>query len=107
MIASRTAAKWSFNLFLTFPLSPKLSSTENSDQIAMLQKENMACVHPQQVRFRRFVERDLFQAIGPPAERDKMVAYVCGPPVMTDWTVDTLRRDEGMPTERVLCEKWW
>lgn len=35
------------------------------------------------------------------------VAYVCGPPNMTDELVSFFQDDMGIPKERVLCEKWW
>ena len=61
----------------------------------------------QSIEFRRFVEKDLETALGPVAERKNTVAYVCGPPTMTDWAVDVLKQSAGMDQERVLCEKWW
>lgn len=61
----------------------------------------------QTIEFRRFEEKDLGAALGPTAERESTVAYVCGPPPMTDWAVEVLRRSKGMDEERVLCEKWW
>lgn len=61
----------------------------------------------QTIEFRRFEEKDLQAALGPIAGRESTVAYVCGPPPMTDWAVDVLRRSEGMDHKRVLCEKWW
>ena len=61
----------------------------------------------QSIEFRRFEEKDLETALGPVAERESTVAYVCGPPAMTDWAVDVLRSSKGMDQERVLCEKWW
>ena len=59
------------------------------------------------IEYRRFEERDLETALGPEPERKSTVAYVCGPPPMTDWAVDVLRSSEGMEEKRVLCEKWW
>lgn len=61
----------------------------------------------QNIEFRRFQEKDLETALGPVAERESVVAYVCGPPPMTDWAVDVLGKAEGMDERRVLCEKWW
>lgn len=58
-------------------------------------------------KFGRFREEDLINAIGPVFGRKNVVAYVCGPPPLTDWAVDVLRGAEGMEKERVLCEKWW
>ena len=59
------------------------------------------------VERRRFEEQDLIDAVGPVEDRGKVVAYVCGPPPMTDWAVEVLKGAEGMGEERVLCEKWW
>ena len=58
-------------------------------------------------KYRRIDERDLEAALGPVGEREGVVAYVCGPPTMTDWAVAALRRAEGVIPERILCEKWW
>lgn len=56
---------------------------------------------------RRFTTEEIVESLGPEAERDGTVAYVCGPPSMTDDVVEALRKAEGMADERVLCEKWW
>lgn len=64
---------------------------------------------------RRFTEEDLVKALdgyktnvfGPEHDRAGTVAYVCGPPKMTDEVVELLRGQSGMSEERVLCEKWW
>ena len=56
---------------------------------------------------RRMTEADLLDALGPIDERHGVVAYVCGPPAMTDWAVDTLKVAEGMEAARIFCEKWW
>ena len=40
-------------------------------------------------------------------QRKGVVAYVCGPPSMTDWAVEILRYTPGVVRKRVLCEKWW
>ncbi len=61
----------------------------------------------QNVEYRRFEQKDLETALGPETERESIVAYVCGPPPMTDWAVDVLRMSQGMDEKRVLCEKWW
>ena len=58
-------------------------------------------------KFGRFTEKDLIKAIGPVVGRKGVLAYVCGPPPLTDWAVEVLRGAEGMGKERVLCEKWW
>ena len=59
------------------------------------------------VEYRRFEGEDLRTALGPVSEREKTVAYVCGPPAMTEWAVEVLQRSIGMEEKRVLCEKWW
>ena len=55
----------------------------------------------------RMSERDMEIALGPVNRRADVLAYVCGPPKMTDWAVAYLRAAEGMKSEQVLCEKWW
>lgn len=57
--------------------------------------------------YRRMTQDDLLAAVGPIEERNEVVAYVCGPPAMTDWAVATLRGLGGMRPDSVLCEKWW
>lgn len=59
------------------------------------------------IRHQRFSHEDLLEALGDVKERKGVVAYVCGPPSMTDEVVGTLRGAEGMDEHRVLCEKWW
>ena len=61
----------------------------------------------QTIEYRRFDAKDLQAALGPKEEREKVVAYVCGPPFMTDWAVDVLKGSICMDEKRVLCEKWW
>ncbi len=56
---------------------------------------------------RRISHTDLIEALGPVAGRKHTVAYICGPPKMTDEFVDILTTAEGMDSRRVLCEKWW
>ena len=55
----------------------------------------------------RMSGEDMELALGPVNRRGEVLAYVCGPPVMTDWAVASLRAAEGMKSEQVLCEKWW
>ena len=94
-------------LFLTDPIDLESLSANERDKITVQRKLQVTDSHPQRIRFRRFVEADLLKAIGPIVERSRTVAYVCGPRAMTDLVVDILRKAEGMPEERVLCEKWW
>ena len=70
-------------------------------------KADMDYVGEGNIERRRFEEQDLIDAIGPVEDRGSVVAYVCGPPPMTDWAVSVLKGAEGMRNERVLCEKWW
>jgi len=56
---------------------------------------------------RRFTTEEIVESLGPEVERNDTVAYICGPPSMTDEVVGALRNAEGMTDERVLCEKWW
>jgi hypothetical protein len=64
-------------------------------------------VLPVTVRTDRIDEASLSKAIGTHSERQSSAFYVCGPPEMTDNTVDFLRRQDDIVPERVLCEKWW
>jgi NAD(P)H-flavin reductase len=59
------------------------------------------------VSFERINNGDLEDALGPVEGREKTVAYVCGPPAMTDQFVKILANAKGMVEDRVLCEKWW
>ena len=56
---------------------------------------------------RRMSETDLNGTLGPIIERPRVVLYVCGPPLMTDWAVARFKVAPGIEPERVLCEKWW
>lgn len=56
---------------------------------------------------RRFEHGEMVSSLGPEYERGSTVAYVCGPPAMTDEVVDVLQKAEGMKKENVLYEKWW
>jgi len=58
-------------------------------------------------QYGRMEQKNLIEALGPVEERKGVVAYVCGPPEMTDWAVQELADAEGVEKERVLCEKWW
>ncbi|KAF7508018.1 hypothetical protein GJ744_009915 [Endocarpon pusillum] len=58
-------------------------------------------------KYQRISHTDLIEALGPHAGRKHTVAYICGPPKMTDEFVEVLTRAEGMDSRRVLCEKWW
>lgn len=70
-------------------------------------KDKLYVGEHQNIEYRRFDAKDLQAALGPIEEREKVVAYVCGPPSMTDWAVDVLKGSIGMDEKRVLCEKWW
>lgn len=67
---------------------------------------------PEQTFVRRIGKEDLVEAVdgyrrGVERDRRNTVCYVCGPPRMTDETVEFLKGLEGMKEENVLCEKWW
>lgn len=97
----------SLELFYTSPTSSESQSEEERNTTSVSQKLQVASMHPQRIWFRRFTEYDLLAAIGPAEERAGTVAYICGPPAMTDWAVAKLKGAEGMREQRVLCEKWW
>ena len=56
---------------------------------------------------RRWRHDELEEALGEERERENTVAYVCGPPQMTDEDVEVLRVAPGMKGDWVFCEKWW
>lgn len=56
---------------------------------------------------RRMNSSDLIAAIGPGEEGSKVVAYVCGPPILTDWAVKVLQQADGIDPTKVFHEKWW
>ena len=95
----------------------KLFITNGATSTSQEDEKRIAAINPIQVdadyinkedtKFRRLGEKDLINAIGPVVGRKGVVAYVCGPPSLTDWAVEVLRGAEGMEKERVLCEKWW
>jgi NAD(P)H-flavin reductase len=63
---------------------------------------------PTNVKLGRIAKQDLETALGEDrGVREATVAYVCGPPAMTDQFVEVLASLDGMTKERVLCEKWW
>lgn len=69
---------------------------------------------PNRTLSRRLHEADLKKVLdgykdahGAEHTRSRTVAYVCGPPMMTDSLVAFLQQQPGMAKERVLCEKWW
>ena len=105
----------SFELFLTDSSIPGLQSPEGADKPVVeaqfgestSRKDVSSTVHPRKVRYKRFTQEDLINALGPALDRSGTLVYVCGPPPMTDWAVQTMREAEGMDPDRVLCEKWW
>lgn len=56
---------------------------------------------------RRLLESDVIELLGVPTRRAELLCYICGPPPMTDYLVDMVRREEGILSGQVLCEKWW
>ncbi|CAD0092801.1 unnamed protein product, partial [Aureobasidium vineae] len=63
---------------------------------------------PEHVRLGRIGKDDLDTAIGEDRNtRQVTLAYICGPPAMTDQFVEFLSTRDGMDRRKVLCEKWW
>lgn len=99
-----------YTLFCTDPFTqnPTLYTGEKRLNVIRERSGDIRYVGEHQtIEFRRFEEKDLETALGPIAERESTVAYVCGPLPMTDWAVEVLRTSKGMDEKRVLCEKWW
>lgn len=99
-----------YTLFCTDPFTLHDRTTTGEERLNVIRERHADMLYvgkSQSVEFRRFERQDLETALGPVAERGKVVAYVCGPRAMTDWAVDVLRGSKGMEEKRVLCEKWW
>ena len=96
-----------FKLFVTNGATPP--SHDDEKRIAAINptQADTDYISEGNTKFGRLVEKDLINATGPLVGRKGVVAYVCGPPPLTDWAVEVLRGAEGMSNERVLCEKWW
>ncbi|KAI5205563.1 hypothetical protein AUEXF2481DRAFT_389924 [Aureobasidium subglaciale EXF-2481] len=63
---------------------------------------------PEHVKLGRIGKDDLEASVGEDRGiRQATVAYICGPPAMTDQFVDFLSTRDGMDKRKVLCEKWW
>lgn len=105
-----TERRHHYSVFCTDTSNPNRTAHTGRNRLSVTRKwsEDIRDVGEHQtIRSRRFEEKDLETALGPVAERENVVAYVCGPPPMTDWAVDVLNRSDGMDQKRVLCEKWW
>ena len=99
-----------YTLYCTDPITPHQKPLTWEKYLNIIREWSGGVHHVrdhQTIELRRFQGKDLETALGPIAERKSVVAYVCGPPPMTDWAVDVLQRSEGMDQKRVLCEKWW
>lgn len=90
------ASQSRYQLFLTGATvsRPNQSASNSADPVTVVHQ-------------RRINHDDLTDALGPVSEREAVVAYVCGPPAMTDEFVALIRDAPGMDAARVLCEKWW
>lgn len=88
---------------------PRTSATETSRTVCIGQKFNEADDLENEPidNYRRMTNDDLLASVGPIKERKDVIAYICGPPAMTDWAVGTLSGIEGMRSDNVFCEKWW
>ena len=95
---------WILELFIT--TNPPLNEASGLIYIGDVVKQKSS---PADLRMheRRISKKDLLGALGPLEQREKTVAYVCGPPQMTDAMVNDLATAEGMDKTRVLSEKWW
>jgi ferredoxin-NADP reductase len=78
-----------------------VTGTPDCKLLDLLKTNNMKHVHE------RIKPSCALDALGPRAGRENTVAYVCGPKLMTDESVETLSGADGMDPKRVLCEKWW
>lgn len=59
------------------------------------------------INTRRISQQDLKAAVGDESARRETVAYVCGPPAMTDEIVKVLQGMLGDDKKKVFYEKWW
>ena len=105
-----------FSLFLTPPMDPgarkgRSNPLGSEDEVAEHHRNEGIHISDTAVctKRRRIADADLIAPVNDMSEemRKGVVAYVCGPPSMTDWAVRTLRSVRGVVGERVLCEKWW
>ena len=96
-----------YKLFVTDMAKPNEVSNEDQPGAISALKAGTDSIGEGKVERRRIEEKDLIDAIGPVEKRRRVVAYICGPPPMTDWAVSVLKGAEGMQSDRVLCEKWW
>ena len=101
LFSSRHSSERRLDLYLTTSTAPSLSLSS-----AVIGTGN-GSPNAVSTHNRRITHHDLLSALGPVEARQGVVAYVCGPPNMTDEFVDVLRKAEGMDERRVLCEKWW
>ena len=99
----------SFELFVTDSPVSRFHSPKDPDKpvVQATYRKSTSREEGMRVWYRRFTKEDLINALGPVSDRNGTLAYVCGPPPMTDWAVETMRAAEGMDQDRVLCEKWW
>ncbi|KAK3045953.1 hypothetical protein LTS18_013512, partial [Coniosporium uncinatum] len=96
-IAKRNPGRFTLSLFVTGEPANFVDA-----QIGKL--ANDAGVHLMQ---RRLTLDDVTKAVGRSDERKDAVAYVCGPPKMTDEIVEHVQKLDRMERRRVFCEKWW
>ena len=100
----------SFEMFITPQRMGDSTPAVANDMDISLDNDGIFDVQSQfheTVRLRRFTKTDLLVALGRIEDGGNTVAYVCGPPTMTDWAVEVLKTADNMREENVLCEKWW
>lgn len=107
LFAQKSSSNRSFEIFCTAPDVINAQSEREANMASNSDKMKVASMHLERIWFRRMSEEDLLKALGPVENRRDSVAYVCGPPTMTDWAVDRLKAANGMRERNVLCEKWW
>ena len=105
-----------FALFFTPPVDPEArearsEASEDLREIVKQQGNERGRIRSTGIPMetRRIADDDLLSLVKEMNDRERrgIVAYVCGPPSMTDRAVRTLRSIRGVVGERVLCEKWW
>ena len=95
-------------LYLTGGCTGRLISS-NVNQNSVDEKEDLKVENATSYTyFRRIKDDDLQSAVGSDKQaRGSSLYYVCGPPEMTDYIVEYIRKQDSVDPERVLCEKWW
>eukprot|EP01138_Halocafeteria_seosinensis_P011787 gb/GECG01012045.1/.p1 GENE.gb/GECG01012045.1/~~gb/GECG01012045.1/.p1 ORF type:complete len:338 (+),score=22.55 gb/GECG01012045.1/:1-1014(+) len=71
-------------------------------------EENTESLFNANVMHQGRIDRSLLEAsVSPPFLQCDTLAFLCGPPVMTDTINDTLLSSAMLPSEKICFEKWW